>query len=146
MIGECSPVACAVAEDHVHLLGLVEQECDLDGEQVADVHDLLAGVLECGHDADADRAALGGEDGERGDGPGAEQLVGLVGDQERHLVDEHQGERVGCGGGVRALEAGESVGPLLHHAPKQLDHDLRLPCLSGLARFRGAAFEDPEFG
>lgn len=30
--------------------------------------------------------------------------------------------------------------------PKQLDHDSRLPCLSGLARFRGAVFEDPEFG
>jgi CubicO group peptidase (beta-lactamase class C family) len=30
--------------------------------------------------------------------------------------------------------------------PKQLDQDLRLPCLSGLARFRGAVFEDPEFG
>src|SRR4051794_5999578 len=31
-------------------------------------------------------------------------------------------------------------------SPKQLDHDLRLPCLSGPARFRGAVFEDPEFG
>ena len=31
-------------------------------------------------------------------------------------------------------------------SPKQLDHDVRLPCLSGLARFRGVVFEDPEFG
>jgi hypothetical protein len=30
--------------------------------------------------------------------------------------------------------------------PKQFDQDLRLPCLSGLARFRRAVFEDPEFG
>jgi hypothetical protein len=29
-------------------------------------------------------------------------------------------------------------------SPKQLDQDLRLPCRSRSARFRGAVFEDPE--
>ena len=48
-------------------------------------------------------------------------LVGLVGGQERHLVDHHQDERVLDGRGVVALDSGEPARPFLH------DLDGRLP-------------------
>ena len=114
VVGQRAAIPCAVAEDHVHLLGLVQPERDLVGEQVADVHDLFARVLERGQDADPDRPALGGERGQRGGDAQLEALVGLVGGQERDLVDHDQDERVIDGGGVGALESGEPARPLLH--------------------------------
>ena len=114
LVAQRAAVAGAVAEHQVDLGRLVEAQRDLVGEQVADVEHFLARVLQRGDDAVADRAALGGERGERGEGALAELAVGLVGGQERDLVDQDHDERVLGGRGVVALAAGEPGGPVLH--------------------------------
>ena len=103
LVAERAAVAGAVAEHHVGLGGLIEAQGDLVGEQVADVQDFLARVLQRGDDAVADGAALGGEGGQRGEGAFFEFAVGLVGGQERDLVDQDHDERVLGRRGVVAL-------------------------------------------
>ena len=91
----------AVAEHHVHLLRLIEPHRDPVREQVPDGQHVLARVLQRGDHAVAHRPALGGQGGQRGHDPVLELAVGLVGGQERDLIDQHHGERVlerwGCG-------------------------------------------------
>ena len=97
----------AVAEHHVHLLGFIEPHGDPVGEQVPDGQHVLARVLQGSDHAVADRAALGGEGGQGGHDPLAELAVGLVGGQERDLIDQDHGERVLPGRGVVSLPSGE---------------------------------------
>ena len=93
LVGQGAAVPGAVAEHHVHLLGLIEPHGDPGGEQVPEGDHVLARVLQRGDHAVADRPALGGQGRQRGLGPFAQVAVGLVGGQERELVDQHHDER-----------------------------------------------------
>jgi hypothetical protein len=78
LVGQRAAVAGAVAEHRVGPLGLIEPHSYPVGEQVPDRQHVLARVLEYPDDAAADRAALGGNGGDRGQRPLAELAVGLV--------------------------------------------------------------------
>ena len=112
----------AVAEHHVHLLGFIEPHRDPVREQVPDGQHVLARVLQRGHHAVADRPALGGQGGQRGHDPVLEVAVGLVGGQERDLIDQHHGERVLAGRGVVALPSGEPGSAVLHVGDRLVEH------------------------
>ena len=104
------------------MLGLIEAHGDPVREQVAQGHDLLTRVLQRGHHAEPDRAALGGQGGEGGFDPVPELLVGLVGGQEGDLIDQDHDQRVrGC---RRVLAAGPGVGggAGLHLGDRVVEH------------------------
>ena len=141
LVAQRAAVACAVAEHQVGLGGLVQPQRDLVGEQVADVQDFLARVLQRGDDAVADRAALSGQGGQRGQDALAELAVGLVGGQERDLIDQDHDERVRGGRGVVALAAGEPGGPFLHRGHVGFEQGRR--CRPGRRRSRRSARTAP---
>ena len=114
VLAQRAAVVGAVAEHQVHLRRLVQPQRDLVGEQVADVQDLFARVLQRGDDAVADRPALRRQRGQRGEDAFLELAVGLVGGQERHLIDQHHHERVRRVGCVVALPPGEPGRSGLH--------------------------------
>ena len=93
LVGEGAAVAGAVAEHHVDLVGFVQPHGDPGGEQVPQVDHVLARVLQRPDHAHADGAALAGEGGDGGFGAFAEVAFGLVGGQERQLIDDHDQER-----------------------------------------------------
>ena len=113
-VGGGATVAGSVAKHHVHLLGLIQPHRDPIGEQVADRHDLLARVLERGDHAVADRPALGRQRRQRRLDPLTGDLVGVVGSQERDLIDQHHHERMLDGGGVVTLAPGQHRGACPH--------------------------------
>jgi hypothetical protein len=71
----------AVAEDHVDLFGLIQPHRDLEGEQVAAVEDLLAGVLNLPDHTDSGGAALGQD--------GLQRRVGSLAQPGVRLVSDH---------------------------------------------------------
>jgi hypothetical protein len=69
------------------LLGFVQPHGDPVGEQVPDAQHVLARILQRSDHAVADRATLRGERGQGVHDSLAHLAVGLVGGQERDLID-----------------------------------------------------------
>src|SRR5882724_6013046 len=86
LVAERATVSRAVAEHHVHLRRLVQPQGELVGEQVPNVQNLFARILERGDDAVAHGAALCRQRGQGGEDAFPELSVGLVGGQEGDLV------------------------------------------------------------
>ena len=129
-------IAGAVAEHHVHLLGLIQPHRDPVREQVPDTQHVLARVLQRGHHAVADRPALRRQGGQRGHDPLAELAVPLVGGQERDLIDQHHHERVIHGRDMIAALPGEPGRPALHVGHGGLQHDRDGVGVGGVLRRR----------
>ncbi|MGH3708721.1 MAG: hypothetical protein ACRDRQ_11575 [Pseudonocardiaceae bacterium] len=87
-------LAYSVAEDHVDLVGFIQPHGDLGGEQVSEVDDLLAGVLELPDYTHPWRPALGHDGLQRCIGALAQGVVGLVGDHVGQLVHDQEHERL----------------------------------------------------
>ncbi len=94
-------VACALAEDQGDVVAFGQPQRDPGREQVADGQDLLARVLHRPDHADADRAALGQQQRQRGGDPSFGVPVDHVGGQRGELVDDHQDQRLLDGRGVQ---------------------------------------------
>jgi hypothetical protein len=107
-------VPSAVAEHHVDLVGFIQPHRDPGGEQVPQVDHFFARVLQGADHADADRPALAGEGGDRGLSPFAEVAFGLVGGQERQLIDHHDQEREHGRDGERPGPAAELARARVH--------------------------------
>jgi hypothetical protein len=115
------------------LVGLIQPQRDAGREQVAEADHVLARVLQRADDADADRPTLAGQRGYRCLSALTLVTIGLVGGEERELVDEHDEERKLQGRRESAGRPGELGGPVVHLGHGVLEEPDHPGCGVGVA-------------